>query len=402
MAAAARESSGRDDLDFPLFVTLMLHCVVVHAVISLARVTITYRTIELGLSIVWLGAIATGFSLVPIFAAVTLGRFIDRGHDCVAAWIGAGFMVLACGGLWLWPNSAIHLFAWSVILGVGQLFSMAAQQVIAVRCAGPRRREWVFGYFMVAIGVGQGLGPSVLSLFGGPAALPPTHVLFTFALCGAILAQVVAFALRPAPKAKTKSGPETRVPLTALLRTHGMFAALGASVITVTAFELLVIYLPLLGTERHIDTRDIGLLLAVRSLISILSRTFYVRLIELFGRVQLMLVCLLTGAGAFALLGLPTSLPVMYAAVGAIGFGLGIAATLTFSEVVLIAPHDARATALSLRITGNRLGQVLLPFLGSFLATVAGAGGVLLVTAAMLAASGVAVRVSLRDHSEEE
>jgi predicted MFS family arabinose efflux permease len=259
----------------------------------------------------------------------------------------------------------------------------------------------VFGYFMVAIGVGQGLGPTVLSLFGG-AALPPTHVLFTFALGGAILAQVVAFVLRPAPKAKTKSGPETRVPLTELLRTHGMFAALGASVITVTAFELLVIYLPLLGTERHIDTRDIGLLLAVRSLISILSRTFYVRLIEVFGRVQLMLVCLLTGAGAFALLGLPTSLPVMYAAVGAIGFGLGIAATLTFSEVVLIAPHDARATALSLRITGNRLGQVLLPFLGSFLATVAGAGGVLLVTAAMLAASGVAVRVSLRDHSEEE
>jgi predicted MFS family arabinose efflux permease len=91
----------------------------------------------------------------------------------------------------------------------------------------------------------------------------------------------------------------------------------------------------------------------------------------------------------------------MYAAVGAIGFGLGIAATLTFSEVVLIAPPDARATALSLRITGNRLGQVLLPFLGSFLATVAGAGGVLIVTAAMLAASGIAVRISLRDHSEE-
>ena len=399
--AVARDSPGRADLDFPLFVTLMVHCVVVHAVISLARVTITYRTIELGLSIVWLGAIATGFSLVPIFAAVGLGRFIDRGHDCMAARIGAGFMVLACAGLWLWPVSAIHLFVWSVILGVGQLFSMAAQQVIAVRCAGPRMREWVFGYFMVAIGVGQGLGPTVLSLFGGPAALPPTHVLFTFALGGAIVAQLVAFALQPAPRAKIKSGAEARVPLDKLLRTHGMFAALWASVITVTAFELLVIYLPLLGTERSIDTRDIGLLLAVRSLISILSRTFYVRMIEMFGHVRLMLICLLTGAAAFALLALPTPLAVMYAAVGAIGFGLGIAATLTFSEVVLIAPPDARATALSLRITGNRLGQVLLPFLGSFLATVAGAGGVLIVTGAMLAASGIAVRISLRDHSEE-
>src|SRR6516225_8369485 len=110
MAVATRESPGRGDLDFSLFVTLMVHCVVVHAVISLARVTISYRTIELGLSIVSLGAIQTGFSLVPIFAAVALGRFIDRGNDTVAAWMGAGFMVLACLGLWLWPNSAVHLF----------------------------------------------------------------------------------------------------------------------------------------------------------------------------------------------------------------------------------------------------------------------------------------------------
>ena len=157
MADALRVPVGRD-LDYPLFLALMAHCVVVHAVISLARVTISYRTIELGLSIVSLGAIQTGFSLVPIFAAVALGRFIDRGNDTVAAWMGAGFMVLACLGLWLWPNSAVHLFVWSVILGVGQLCSMAAQQMIAVRCSGPRRREWVFGYFMVAIGVGQGLG----------------------------------------------------------------------------------------------------------------------------------------------------------------------------------------------------------------------------------------------------
>jgi MFS family permease len=401
MADAARAPASRDrDLDLPLFIALMAHCVVVHAVVSLARVTITYRTIELDLSIVWLGAIATGFSLVPIFAAVSLGRFIDRGNDCVVAWAGAAVLVLACAGLWLWPDSAIHLFVWSVILGVGQLFSMAAQQVIAVRCASPRKREWVFGYFMVAIGVGQGLGPTVLGFFGGRTALPPTEALFGIALAGAILAQVVALTLRPAPASKLKPGTEPEHSLRTLLRLPGLTIALWASVITVTAFELLVVYLPLLGAERQIDTKDIGLLLAVRSLISIMSRIFYVRLIQLFGRVRLMVICLVTGAGAFALLGFPFPLPVMYGAIGAIGFGLGIAATLSFSEVVLLAPQAARATALSLRITGNRIGQVALPFLGSFLATAAGAGGVLIATALLLAASGIAVRVSLRDQEE--
>ncbi len=202
-------------------------------------------------------------------------------------------------------------------------------------------------------------------------------------------------------RAKPELEPGAEVTLDKLLRLRGLSAALCASVITVTAFELLVIYLPLLGTERQIDTRDIGFLLAVRSLISILSRIFYVRLIEIVGRVQLLLICLLTGAAAFAILGLPTPLPAMYAAVGAIGFGLGIAATLTFSEVVMIAPHEARATALSLRITGNRLGQVLLPFLGSFLAVATGAGGVMLVTAVVLAASGVAVRATLPERERD-
>jgi predicted MFS family arabinose efflux permease len=277
---------------------------------------------------------------------------------------------------------------------------MAGQQMIAVRCSGPRRREWVFGYFMVAIGVGQGLGPTALSLFGGRTALPPTSVLFAICFAGAVFAQIVAFALRPAARSAAHAASGTEVPIAKLLRLQGLFAALWASVITVTAFELLVIYLPLLGTERNIDTRDIGLLLAVRSGVSIFSRVFYVRLIEVVGRVRLMLICLLLGAAAFALLGVPTSLPWMYVAVSAMGFGLGIAATLTFSEVVLIAPHEARATALSLRITGNRLGQFLLPLFGGFLAAATGAGGVLLVTALALAGSGIAVRMSLREHHD--
>ena len=67
---------------------------------------------------------------------------------------------------------------------------------------------------------------------------------------------------------------------------------------------------------------------------------------------------------------------------------------------MLIAPHEARATALSLRITGNRLGQFLLPLFGGVLASITGAGGVLLVTALALAGSGIAVRMSLREHHD--
>jgi hypothetical protein len=64
--------------------------------------------------------------------------------------------------------------------------------------------------------------------------------------------------------------------------------------------------------------------------------------------------------------------------------------------MVDLAPVEARGTALSLRITGNRIGQVLVPLLASLIAVAAGTAGILLVIASTLAASGVAVRTSGR------
>jgi MFS family permease len=98
---------------------------------------------------------------------------------------------------------------------------------------------------------------------------------------------------------------------------------------------------------------------------------------------------------AFALLAMP-SLPLMYAAVTCIGVGLGIGSTTTLSSIVDLAPPQARGTALSLRITGNRIGQVLMPFLASLIAVATGPAGIMLVIAAALTGSATAVRVSWR------
>jgi cyanate permease len=229
--------------------------------------------------------------------------------------------------------------------------------MLSVRCAGPISRESVFGYHMIAISIGQGLGPLLLGGLGGDAKIPPTGLLFTITLVSACVSQVVAFGLRPQPREVEGKGERPTVSVSSLLSDNKLTLVLVASVVTVTAFELLVVYLPLLGAERHIEARDVGLLFAVRSAVSIVSRFFYARLLIAVGRKRLMVSSMMIGAGAFVLMGLPISLPVMYIAIVAMGFGLGIAATLSFYEVVQLAPKEARATALSLRLTGNRSGN---------------------------------------------
>jgi len=389
-------AAAKSDLDWRLFAALMVHTIAVNAVVALARVTISYRAIELDLSVIWIGVIASGFSLVPVFGAVSVGRFIDRGHDVLCARLGAAMSLLACFGLWWMPNSGLQLLAFSVALGFSHMFCMAAHQMIAVRSAGPVSREHVFGYHMIAIAAGQGLGPMLLGWLGHGAAVPPTGLLFTVALAGACASQLISFTLRPAKREPAHLAGHETVRVRDLLRTHGLAAVLLASIVTVTAFELMVVYLPLLATERQIDTHHVGWLLAARSAVSIISRFFYARLLMVVGRVRLMVVSMAIGAGAFVLLGLPLPVPTMYLAVVLMGFGLGIASTLTFSEVVVLAPVHARATALSLRVTGNRIGQLLVPALASVVAQVTGIGGVMLILSGFLGASAAYIRTSLR------
>src|SRR4029077_2297625 len=182
----------------------------------------------------------------------------------------------------------------------------------------------------------------------------------------------------------------------------GLPAIFIASIVTVTAIDLLVIYMPALGAERQIDSNHIGLLLTVRSAASLVSRIFYSRMIFAFGRAPLTLVSMLVSAAAFAVLALPLSLPAIYAVMIVLGFGMGIASTLTLSGVVYLAPAEAYGTALTLRMTGNRIGQVLFPSLAGLVAAATGVAGIFLIIGVGMGVSAVSVRLSLRAAGGED
>ena len=167
-----------------------------------------------------------------------------------------------------------------------------------------------------------------------------------------------------------------------LLRLPGLWAVMLSSVISVTAADLIVIYLPLLGAERAIDVNAIGGLLTARAVASLAARLIYARLIVAFGRVPLMVASLVGGSVGVRLRRHSDADHAALCGNRRDRVHLGIANTITVTTMVAMTAAGTRGTANSLRVTGNRIAQVAVPFGASLVAAVAGAGGIFVIIAA--------------------
>jgi len=394
-AARGENAARKSDIDYRLLIPLSLNVAIIQAVYAIVRVTTSYRAIELNLPVVWLGIISATFSILPIIFAVQVGRYLDRGKDAQSVWFGTTLLVLTCAGFRYAAGSLAGLLVLTALLGISHILIMASQQMLCVRCCtGPRGRDTAFGNYVIASAVGQGLGPYLVAWAGGSATLPPTDRLFTIGLFVSFASLATAAFIRPAADQPAHAKSKEVVPLQTLLRQRGLMAYLVASVITMAAQDLVTIYLPLLGAEKNINARDIGSLLTVRSVAALVSRMGYVRIIELLGRRPLTLVSMVGSAIGFVCLALPVGLPALFAAMTLTGFALGIATTLSLTNVVDLASPSSMGTVMSLRNTGNRIGQMAMPFAASLIAAATGVGGIFVIIALSLVASALTVRFS--------
>lgn len=374
---------------------LLLTAVFEQVVTSLMRVTISYRAVELGLSVVWLGVITAFFAILPMALAVKVGRFIDRGNDARTAWIGGGLMIAGCAGFAIW-RSLIALLLFTALLGIAHLMLVISQQVLCARHGGERTVDRMIGNYMVANAVGQGIGPAIVGWAGGSASIPPTQLLFTTGLIFALLTCACALLLRPGPPRPPRPEGDKPVPVREIAGIPGLKLIFFVSVVTVAAQDLIVVYLPALGAERGIAVDVIGTLLAVRAVASMFSRFFYPWLSGLMGRWRLMAVSTFASAAFYAGLAAPLPLPAMYVTIAAAGFALSNAITVSIATLLATASDETRGTANSLRMMGNRMGQFVIPFLAGLIATAMGVAGIFLIIGVSLGASGVVAQFGRR------
>jgi len=180
--------------------------------------------------------------------------------------------------------------------------------------------------------------------------------------------------------------------VTQLLRTPGLLRALTTSAVIISAVDLIVVYLPALGAERGLSAGLVGVLMTVRALFSMASRVLLGRMSSVFGRTRLMVSSIVVSAGALGAVTIPMPVWGLLVVLAAMGLGLGIGQPLTMSWLIEQTPPQQRGVALSLRLTGNRIGQFSVPSVMGLLAASLGAAGVLVATGLTVACTLLLIR----------
>lgn len=278
-----------------------------------------------------------------------------------------------------------------MLLGTGHLGSVVSQQALVANRTQRRDYDRAFGRYTSAASTGQAIGPGLIVLFGGAATIPDTATIFWWTVALSVPLLVSALLL-PGSVGTRVSRHEEPGGVRDLLRRPGLVRALAISCIVLAAVDISLVYLPVLGTEVGISAGVIGALLALRASASMVSRFFLGQLSALIGRGRLLSASIALSALTMALVPAPLHVIALGVVVIGLGLGLGVGQPLTMSWLAEQTPPGLRGRAMSLRLTGNRLGQVLVPTAAGAVAAGAGAAGVLLATAGALVVAAAASR----------
>jgi MFS family permease len=359
--------------------------------VYIARPITSYRLLGLGAGVREVGFVTAAFALLPLFLAIPLGRSADRRRAPLVT-VGCAIQVVACV-LLAWAQTPLTLGAASAVLGLGHLgVALGVQEVIA-RESGDRHHDRDFGLLTAGVSLGQLIGPLIggFVLDQGDSLLIATRHAMLIAAVVVVPATLFA-ALGERGRGTGADRVSRRGSVRTILHTRGVPAGIFASIAVLSAADIFTAYMPVIGEQRGIAPGAVGVLLALRAGASMATRIGIGRIVARVGRERLIILSALGAAVSLGAISFVHGVVPLAVLCLITGVGLGFGQPLSMTLIVQLVPEYARATALAVRLTGNRVGQVAAPAAAGVVAGSAGARSVFWVLSALLGCSALTVR----------
>jgi MFS family permease len=360
-----------------IFITLLNH-----SVFAGTRVAASLYAIHLEATPFTVGALMALYALLPMFFAVTMGRWTDRVGARAPMLIGS--VAIGSGAIlpFGWPGMG-SLYVASVLIGSGfMLYQVAAQHIVGY-IGKPEDRPVNFSLSALGFSVSGFIGP-MLAGFG----IDEIGYTATFAVLAAfplVPIAVLGFDRLRLPLPHAHAAPRDPGHRVAdLLRNGKLRPVFITSGLLATAWDMFTFAIPVYGASIDLSASSIGLVLGTFSVATFVIRGLLPSISRRLTAWPLLAASLAIASGSFLLFPLFERATLLMAVAFLLGLGLGMSQPMVMSLLHNTAPAGRIGEAVGVRMTLVNMSQITIPLAFGALGTALGMLPVFWATALLL------------------
>jgi MFS family permease len=313
-------------------------------------------------------------AIIPVLFAMPAGSVIDRIGTRNAVLIGSFIMALS-GGLYL--LAGMTHFLWPILLGqllngVGSLLSWGALQASAAIASNdpalPGKKEHLLPNFAFVNSLAQFSGPIV----GGVLADAGSFLFVFAAFIGITVLSTVSSLFLPKLYKPDKSGKKQKQLTFQFWKSYGSGVSLIQNnrqfkislILNAILFILVDIqgtFLPLYLATLALSNTQIGSILSIAGLATIVVRPIVGYLLKLVGHQWIMIISILVGGICLTALAFHPAIWLILALIFTWGLCTGVNQPMALIMVAQSVASEQQGMGMSLRTMSNRLVQVINP-----------------------------------------
>ncbi|OLN21761.1 hypothetical protein BTO30_12940 [Domibacillus antri] len=341
---------------------------------------------DLGAGHAEIGLIVALFSVLPLFLSIKTGRVID--------WIGIKSPLIASIGLGAlsmivlaFYGTLAGVYLSQVLAGFSQLVFVLSMQAYSGQFSKSKLREYFIAVFSIAVAAGSFAGPLAAGFLSDSFSYGTA-----FLTLGLVLAGMLPLSLffssekdKEADEApKKKEGNAFQ-----LLRMSDLRKAVLVSSIGLLAKDTYIAFFPLLAADKGLSASMIGVIVALNAGAGMFIRTFLPWISQHLKRDRIITISILIAGLMYMLNPVSDHLIWLSALSLILGFCTGICQPLTIFATIIALPKERVAEGLGLRLTFNKLTQILGPLSLGSLSGAVGMSGVFYACGALIIAGSV-------------
>jgi len=323
-----------------------------------AKMLVSLSALDIGATPFQVGLLAALFAAFPLVLAVYAGKVSDR--IGVMKPIVGGSLMLSLGILVpVVGGGLVGLMVCSALVGLGHIFFHVSIHNLIGAYGGGEARTRNFATFALGASLSAFFGPSLTGISIDGWGFKPTHWL----LAGVAVLPAILILVYPklVPAREIHSKAEKSGGSLEMLRNPAMRRTLIMSGVTLTGIELFTFYFPVYGRSIGLSASAIGLVMSSYAVAAFLVRMGMPAASRRMGEIGVLTASLFVAGVVYALVPLVSQAPLLALCAFVLGLGLGCAQPITIILTYNHAPKGRSGEALGMRLTVNKLTQIVVP-----------------------------------------